>query len=218
MSKSTVISLLPFPLHEEKVGQNPHYYDIPAAVKGDLSLTVIGDASYPELIPNSSDTTPPRRIEIISNKVAAGIIEGYVTSCLGVSYDFFDTEVGPVQALPAIFWLEGTPTKEEIKRSEAVRIKKLEAGMRQWFSRLIKLADNDWNRNKSHNSVSSLQRAAATYLGVSREWNVDLTIPENLKTCPACMSVVSPLAVLCANCKFILNAEKYKTLQFANAI
>src|SRR5438132_14196669 len=87
---------------------------------------------------------------------------------------------------------------------------------KNWFIKLIKLADDDWEKTRQHKFISDMQRYAAKAVGLERPWIIKPMMLEDNKVikCLACQSPISPLAIVCPNCKFILDKEKFESLQF----
>lgn len=216
MSQSTIVNLMPFDIVETKPGQFPSLYVFKKAEKGDLTVTVIGEAHFQELVPYGDAKTPPRVVEILSAKVAKSIVDDHIAANLAISYELIESPYGDAQALPGIFWLEGSWDKDSVKKNHSSVIKLKEYGMKKWFGNLVKIGDDDWKRYGRHNVISDLQRSACTYLGLERPWNFD-PIESEVKLCPACATTVSPFAAICQNCRCIVNQEKYAKLQFAGS-
>ena len=79
---------------------------------------------------------------------------------------------------------------------------------------MIKEADDHWTKFRQHRMISDPQREAARRLGFTREW----LIREVSNTrCPACTTFNSPDAIVCVNCKCVLQPDKVKGLQFLGA-
>lgn len=201
MGKSTVVSVLPFVLTEEKPGLNPSYYEIPSAKEKGLAVLVVKDGFHNVLIPYSDDKAPPMRVTDTSERIAESLILDYVTSCLAVDY-----ETG---ALPGLFWLDGEISEAQIKISYTKRLEQAVTGTKLWFQRLVKLADDDWQKYHQHRSITDLQRSACSYLNMTREWNFDV-MTEGNRLCWGCKAAVHPAAIVCGNCKAIINMEEYQ--------
>src|SRR5207247_10935382 len=87
-----------------------------------------------------------------------------------------------------------------------------------WFQKLVKAADDNWNRNKQRRMISDKYILAAQRLAVKREWmNLDLLNSTSLPTiemisCPFCSFQIPAKAPLCMNCKNVVNIEEKKKL------
>jgi len=65
--------------------------------------------------------------------------------------------------------------------------------------------------------ITDLQRIACKYLRLTREWNFDVF--EALgNLCWACKTALNPTAIICQNCKAIINKTEFDKMkgQFAN--
>lgn len=219
MSSSTVVSLLPWGITEDKPGQFPATYKIKAAPKkGSFGVSVISDAYFLEPIPMADEGTPPRRIDIPSYKVAYALVMDYERAQLATNYEWAESEDGTkAQPLPGLFSVEGEYDELTIAGVKGFRSKLAQAMLNQtyWFANLIKIADDDWNRYQRHNVISDMQRAACKWVGLDRPWNFDALKPNQMTKCPACEQIVSATAAICYNCKCVLDPEKAKQFVFA---
>lgn len=210
--KVTIVSVLPFILTERKPGQIPGYYEIARApAKGTLGITHITDAWFPELIPFADTKAPARRIDISAEKVADGIVNDYIGSCLAVSHDIADMETG-ARRLPGLFWVHGIWSGSDLIKREAGKVNQATINTIAWFEALVKLADDSWQKYHQHIMITDLQRNACSYLGFKdREWNVNV-VEQMAATvsCPSCFSSVNKNAIKCYNCSYILDLEKYE--------
>jgi len=200
MGKSTIVSVLPFALTEEKPGLIPGYYEIPMAEKGDFSILVVKDGYHNVLIPLADDKAPPMRVTDTSEKIAESLIMDYTNACLAIDYE--------LSAFPGLFWIEGEQTKALIKTLYAAKLKSANEMTMRWFERLVKMADDDWARYHQHRTITDLQRHACTYLNMSKEWNFNV-MTDGAKLCWGCKVAIHPRAITCSNCKAIINMEEY---------
>ncbi len=216
MGKATVVSTLPFPLSEPKPGLHPSLIEVDGADHGDFAITYLEDGYHLILMPGTDDKTPPIRITDTAEKIAQSLIDDYTSANLAVT---FEKNSEGIQAVPGIFWVEGEFDKTWIKKNKT---KELDLAFKQtayWFERLVKLADDDWSRYHQHGMITDLQRQACNYLQLkNREWNFEvMSILQNL--CWACKVSVHPDAIICQNCKAVINVEEYskRSNQFATA-
>lgn len=207
MSKSTVVSLLPFPIHEEKPGIIPAYYDIERSDGKNPVVLVVDDGTrflYLDHERGSAD------IPVFSAVIAKSIVE-----------DFFRAQIcfrpqSRPEASPGLFWVEGAHSAEGIKRNFPTELEKARKEQIAWFQELVKIADDDWARYKLHVSVSDRQREAAKFLNLKRDWLFD-TRPDEMTRCKFCNSFIPGIAVVCPACRQILDVEKYNTLMGSQA-
>jgi len=137
---------------------------------------------------------------IPSNELAESIARDEVSSCINIT-------PGVVQ--PAIFWLEGKIDVEKVVLLHHDKLDQYREMQKRWFIELIREADIDFSKLKSPGVVSDLHRKAARALNLKRDWDTE-TVINNIMTCPSCQAIVNPLAMVCSNCKYIINEELYK--------
>jgi hypothetical protein len=205
MAKATIVSFVPFPITEEKPGVYPGYFHIPPCRDVDIpNLLVIGDSKYHVEIDADRTVTVP----CPAPDMARSIVNDYLISNLEYSVEH--------ESMPAIFWVEGERTWEQIQKNNAEQIVQVRQYQLNWFRRLVTLADDDWERTRQHRAITDTQRHAARALGLSRPWIIPTTAErETKKFCIACRSEVHPEAVVCQNCRAILNIVEYSKLQFS---
>ncbi len=89
------------------------------------------------------------------------------------------------------------PTEPELAQARA----KLE----EFYKRLVYVADQEWERTHNYMMISDVQRRAARWLGVEKDWAYD---PKPMVDCPACGSKVKPGVAVCRACGAVLDREK----------
>lgn len=206
MAKCTLVTVLPFALTEEKPGLIPGYYYIPPAPKNDFSILVIKDGYHNVLIPLSDDKAPPMRVTDTCDQIADSLINDYTNACLAVNYE---PEPDGSIATPGLFWLEGALAKPEILAKHQIKLTQANKNTKCWFTRLVKMADDDWAKYHQHRSISDLQRHACSFLNIQREWNFDVQTSSNI-LCWACKAMLHPAAIICGSCKAVINIEEYE--------
>ena len=207
MSKATVVSICPFPVKAVKPGLTPAEYSLPASKDGKPVVLVVGGATFPVYLDSDRGSL---RVPAPSFEVARSIVEDYCTSHLG--YDKED-------AMPGMFHVDGAYTVAEVTvkfKDELVLAKKKQDN---WFIRLVKIADDEWNRTHRHAAISDMQRVACEAMGFTRDWLMKPNEEETVqaKYCPACSVPITNGPVICPNCKLVLNKTEYEKLkgQFA---
>lgn len=196
MSKATVVSICPFPIREEKPGLVPGIFTIGAAKEGDLEVLVVGDSTHTIRIPVQGTritSTEP------AETIAAAIVNDRLTGQLLFKPD----------CKPGLFWVPGEHTKESIAKNHALLLQDAIRYQRNWFTALVKLADDDWAQYHQHKFISDIQRHAGKVLGVERDW-LTQEIAAGQSKCPACYTNVDPRATICFNCKTVLKKEDKK--------
>ena len=203
---STVVSLVPFPISEEKPGLFPPRYHIPASDMKTPSLLKVATARHFVYLDESRGTLG---VPDPSDQVARSIVEDYIESQMCIDDD----------AKPALFWIPDDLGVEEVSNKFKIEITKKLISQKRWFLNVAKLADNDWSRYHQHNVISSFQRKCADIIGWSpREhvWMEPMTTMES-SACPACGTPVVKGVVICPNCKLVLDKEKFSDMQFATS-
>lgn len=207
--KSSVISIVPFAIDEEKPGIYPGHFEIPPAKDNIPQILVIGESIH-----YVETADPDRSIPVVnpSYKVAASIVNDYINSQLGIPPN--KTAI----CGPGIFWKVGVYDLSRIHKECADELKKQEQRQFNWFTELVRIADDDWEKTHQHRAISDMQRFAAKWLKLNRPWIVSLESTKFTNIdCPGCGNSLRPDIVVCPTCKVILNPTKYKTLQFATS-
>lgn len=76
----------------------------------------------------------------------------------------------------------------------------------EFYRRQVSDADQDWSRTHNWSLLSDVQRRAARWLGVSREWLFQTG--DKRADCPACGEKIKPNVAVCPHCTSILDREK----------
>jgi hypothetical protein len=181
----------------------PGRFSIPPS-KGEPSLLVVGQSVH---YVDVGENRP--QVEVISNsmEIARSIVDDFISAQLAIDVD------GSAQ--PGLTWVRGAVVPIELKTKHADVVTRLRASQREWYMRLVQMADDDWEKYKRHTAVSDIQRYAAVDLGYTdKDW---LILPEKLMSvkCPACKSSNVPDTIVCPVCRCILDKEKYQKLTFA---
>lgn len=202
-STATIVSLVPFPINEFKPQMDPEYIRIPAAEPNSFVVFHVTDSSFPYYVGEGKSINIPEP----AHRFAQAIVDDYRSAQIGLSEG----------AAPGIFFLEGRYTKEMIKKDEALLSFVLVAKQQQikWFENLVRLADDDWAKTRQHSLISDLQRHAARALNISRDWLFAPSLDGANIRCKACTSIVPTGAIVCPNCRCVLDEEKAKELSFA---
>jgi hypothetical protein len=93
------------------------------------------------------------------------------------------------------------PTDDELAES----LERLGA----FYRRLVAAADREWERSHSYLFINDVERRAALYLGVEKEWFYQ---PRETVECPGCGEKIKPGFAVCKNCGAILDRAKAATL------
>ncbi len=203
MSNSTVVSTLPILINEMKPGLVPSTFIIEPAPKGGFSKLVVG-VSY-HFVLNNDPELPPYGIPEKSEIIAEAIVTDFKSSIMGIrSTPRADGSV----AMPGIFWVPGEPSDETIRTKHKGLLDGAFRNTKTWFQELVKIADDEWNKNRQRGMITDLQRVACSYLGLEKEWDVAVLLSMSA-SCWACKSSINPETIVCPNCKAIINNELY---------
>lgn len=193
----TVVSLMPVAITESKPHMLPSTFVIPAAKKGDIAILYVEEGVH--FVPNPFDNNNLRQITP-AKEMARSIVDDYSSAhiCLDEG------------CKPGLFWVEGRLTKAEIKKHYSRKINEAAEMQNHWFHALCSMADADFQRNKNMMAVSDLQREAAKYLGVQKDW-VEFQMHETTP-CPFCKFSIAPGSIKCINCKEVIDQKEYDKL------
>lgn len=206
MASCTVVSLVPFPITEEKPGLIPMRYYIPASDGKKPQTLIIKGAVHHIYIDETRGSLP---VKDAAEDVARSLVQDYTSAQLATNEN----------AGPGIFWLPGVIESDDIESKFPNQL--LNAALRQknWFTLVCRIADDDFAKYHQHNVVSDFQRIAATFLGLNPEEHIWMNPKEALKevpkeSCFACGSPVNINIAVCPVCKCILDKEKFERLSF----
>lgn len=206
--KCTVVSLVPFDIREPKPGLNPGEFFIKASDGIIPSVLVVSEGTYGIYLDGDRGTL---RARTSSAEVSRSIFEDYINSQLAV-----DDE-----CRPALFAVPGALTVKEVMERHKEELAEALAAQNKWFSKLVKMGDDSWNRYHQHGAITDLMRHAAKSLNLieEKDWMKveNKVVPQELK-CPACQStLVAATQAICQVCHCVVNKEAYDKLSFAGA-
>ena len=206
MRKATVISIVPFEIHKNKPGLFPGIFDIPACVDFNKpSILYVEESMFFVEV----DVDRSIQVKVPPGDVAKSLVYDYATSCL----EYNDHN----NAGPGIFYIDDEYTQGRVIRDLKDELKNAQERQHNWFLSLVKLADDDWQKSGGiQRTISDTQRYAARHLNLERPWLID-TKELGIDTikCVACRSMIASDAIICPNCKLIINMESWKSLKFA---
>jgi hypothetical protein len=162
-------------------------------------LTIIKNVTRAQFNENFAQISVPVPDDVAANSVVSDYILGQ---------SFTSTE-----ERPALFFVEGEWSQADFEKNFAKEMQAAIERQLNWFRKLVKIADDEWQHFHQHKMISDLQRTAALKLNMKREWLDDSS--DMIVKCPACMTLVSQHASVCFACKCILDAKKYSAFQFA---
>jgi hypothetical protein len=205
---ATLFNLIPIEIIESKPALFPARFVIPPAKvdEKDNSITpgVMTVTEGHHFIDNVliEQGKPGATIRQITspNVLANSLVNDYKYAHIGLADD----------SEPGLFWLPGKVGLGELKTDQTYKAlyERTLTKHKNWYRRLIALADADWEKNHNMLAVSDLQRIAARALRVQKDW-VEFTAMEMLN-CPMCAMMVNSMAVVCSSCNFILKPEIFE--------
>lgn len=208
--KSTIVSVFPKEIVEDKPTIFPGHFVIPAAVSGDFSLTIVEGSSY--YMPSMVEKMPPTEIQVNSAALALSIINDYLSATWLASKGVRG---------PGVFWVPGAYNrtsiltyKDESGRTFAALRAEAESQQKAWFALIMDFADEVWARsNGNPRGIPEDARIAAEYLGVSstKPW-MENTVASVLEHCPSCGEMINLAYPTCKHCHAIVNTVKAKEL------
>ncbi len=75
----------------------------------------------------------------------------------------------------------------------------------EFYKRLVFIADQEWERTHNYMIITDVQRRAARWLGLEKEWSYE---PKPMLDCPACGEKVKPGVAVCRSCGAVLDRAK----------
>jgi hypothetical protein len=97
-----------------------------------------------------------------------------------------------------------TPSSDELRRAR----EKLAA----FYRRLVAGADREWERSHSYLFINDVERRAAHYLGLEKDWFYQA---QETVECPGCGEKIKPGVAVCRTCGAILDQGKAASLGLA---
>ncbi len=77
--------------------------------------------------------------------------------------------------------------------------------LEDFYSRQVAIADQEWERTHNFMIINDVERRAARWLGLEKEWSYE---PKPLVDCPACGEKLKPGVAVCRSCGAVLDREK----------
>lgn len=201
LDKSTVVSIFPQLIREEKPGIFPGRFEI-APSNGEPSLLVVGQSIH---YVDVGEDRPQLTINTRSADIARSIVDDFIAAQIAVT----------PEARPGLAWVPNALTLQEVKTKHAPLLSRLKVLQKAWYLELVKMADDDWQRYHKHVVISDIERLAAVDLGYTdRDW---LIVTEQLASsrCPACGTSIATSVVVCPSCRCIIDKKRYEELAFA---
>ena len=195
-TKATIVSIVPIKIRIPAPHINPSIFEIPAAKLGEIQVLVISEVTYPIYMGEGRSITNKE----LAVTTGEQLVNQYVSAQLGLGEN----------CQPGIFSVQGSYTADEIKTKFPSQLAKANEQQRNWFAKLVNEGDDCWNKFHRSAAISDLQRRACSWLGIEREWNIDVAAV--IQKCPACKGNLPDGAIVCMSCRTIINAKAYKEL------
>jgi hypothetical protein len=206
MDKSTLVSILPFEVDEKKPTIFPGRFKVPAGTIESPGVLVVGPSSWWREI---DEKQPLLEIPVSSYNVADSIVRDFCIAQLGCNMG---------DKKPGIFFLLGALDKKTILEKHQSELKAAEEKQKNWYLALVKVADVLWSRTSGNPlAISNDARHAAKFLQLDKPWMQDFKTMQ-MQNCPACGTLRANQFPVCANCKTILDPERYKALGLKQAV
>ncbi len=203
---STIFSILPLEINENKITVQPSFYSIPkGSIDSPAYLYVEGGSWWKEM----DETQPLLEIQVNSMQLAEAIVKDYANSMVGFLGD---------GGRPGVFSIPGRITVAHLKAEYPGMLIKAVEGQTAWYKNLTKLADALWSRSNGNPlAISDIMRLAARELGLNKEWLQDFQMIEQ-ERCKACGTFKSVNFPICPTCKAVTNEALAKQLDIKFAI
>jgi hypothetical protein len=91
------------------------------------------------------------------------------------------------------------------ERPSGPEIAAARARIESFYKRIVVLADQEWERAHNAMTISDVQRRAARWLKLEREWFYE---PQRQADCPACGERIRPGVAVCRTCGAVLDQAK----------
>lgn len=207
MDKSTVVSIYPKKIIEEKPTIQPGRFAIAAGSYENPSILVIGSSSWWREI---DEQQPLLEIPVSSVQVAQSIVVDYCNGLLACNMS---------DKMPGLFVVPGEQTVDKIKKDFKALLDKANENQIRWYKELVMIADTLWSRtNGNPLAISDDMRLAAQELKIQdKPWMQDFSTV-TLTNCPACGQLRNNTFPVCANCKTILDKDKFDKLGLKMAV
>ncbi len=194
--KSTIISIFPREIKEEKITIFPTRYVIPKGSLENPAVLVVGPASWWKDIPESNQL-----IEVVhdSEIVAKSVVTDWMIGLQGYNPN----------AHPGLFVVPEEITGKAALEKFPELFSEAYAKQKEWFLALVNIADQFWSLAPNPRSVSELMRLAANELGMeTKDWLNNYQTAK-MEKCPACGTPRDTNFPVCGQCHMIVDMELF---------
>jgi len=204
LDKSTVISIFPLAIDENKPTIQPGRFQIPPGSYAKPSFLTVGSSSWWKEL---SDQEPILEIPVSSIQVADSIVTDYCNGLLGC--DMGDRK-------PGIFFIPGDINLGSLLKDHKLLLEDAKRKQTLWYTSLIKLADAEWARSSGNPmAIWDVMRLAAKELNVDKPWIKDFQLAE-LVNCVACGALRNPVYPICQACHTVVDKSLATKLGIAS--
>jgi len=203
LDRSTVFSILPKQIIENKPTLDPGRFVIEPGYPDKPSYLIVGSSSWWREIDLDQ---PLLEIPVSSVQIAESVVRDCINGVIMC-------DMG--ESRPGLFFLPGIVSLDELKTKYKDILNQAIKRQENWFRALVKLGDSFWARtNGNPLSISDDSRLAAKMLKIEdRPWLMDFKMENvTILACPACGSLRNNAFPVCANCKTVIDPEKFNKL------
>jgi hypothetical protein len=196
---ATLFNMYPINVNENIPGIHPSYFALKSpTLEERMTCLVIGKTLHYIYV----DSDRPMMEKITpSDQVAASIIEGLMSA-----WPLVDAS-----SRPALFFAAGEWNRDTAELEFKDSIKQVLELQNNWLRNILEQGDQFYTRaNRDARVITILHREAAQRLGAKREWAFAL---DPNRICPFCSAPVVFNAVICRECKEIINPSAYNRLK-----
>lgn len=192
VDRSTIVSIYPREIFVKKITINPSEYVIPAGSYSSPGVLEVEPASWwRDFDPDQPLIEIPENSMIIANSIVNDYVNGIF-------------QVGGESRL-GIFVLPGKVSAVEVKAKHKAALDKADLQQKNWYRRLVEVADIGWARtNGNPLSISEDMRLAAEELGQQPAWMHNAAMASMIR-CIACGSLRNPEFPICGSCKTVVD-------------
>lgn len=197
MDKATIVSIYPKEITERKHTIEPGLFQLQLGTFEQPSVLVVGPSSWWKEL---EENQPLLEIPINSIAIANSVVRDWANGVLACNMG---------DCMPGLFFVPGNLNQAEVLRLHKAQL--IDARVKQinWYKALVKLGDMLWARSNGNPlAISDDMRLAARELNLNdKEWTKD-TLAVELMRCLACTSLIPSFAIVCPNCRVVLNVQK----------
>ncbi len=217
MDRTTIVSIFPKIVKDDKLTIYPGLHIIPAAPSNKYSILTVGPGSW---FKDMEEGSPALEIQTGSLDIANSIVNDFKSSML--CSNGADKAPG-LFVIPGAFknpkdiedWVNEFDSSDTFK----TRLAFARESQKNWFAELVLIADSDWAvSNGNPRAINDLSRLGAMELGLGdKPWLQDFK-QSSLDPCPSCGELVNLDYPVCKNCKAVINKKKAEELGIVFAL